>query len=91
MRTGEKTVEYREMNHASRWMERRLFNSDGSIRDYRYVQIRHGYQAGPQFRFTCEFLGLATGPVDVTYSNGLRVDSKVPMFHIQLGNIVTFD
>ena len=83
MITGEKTIEYREKGRPSQWMERRLFNADGSFRTYQAVHFRNGFQKEAR-SFTAAFLGVTVGPVDVTFSNGLRVCSP-ECFHIHLG------
>lgn len=83
MRTGEKTTEFRRM---SKWMTSRLYNKNGVLREYKYVEFVNGYGATKP-RFTVEFKGVEIiNDKLFTYSNGLKVDITEPTYAINLGD-----
>ena len=84
MITGEKKVEYRNQ---SQWMKSRLFDKHGNPRKYSYVEFVNGY-GKDRPRFTLEFKGVAVVErVYQTFSNGLTVDIKEPVYMIRLGDL----
>ena len=85
MVTGEKKIEYRR---ASKWIESRLFDKNQVQRHYDYVEFTNGYGADkPWFRVT--FLGVTVSDtINVTFSNGLRVNTNEKTYCIQLGEVV---
>jgi hypothetical protein len=84
MITGEKKVEYRNQ---SQWMKSRLFDKHGNPRKYSYVEFVNGY-GKDRPRFTVEFKGVAVVErVYQTFSNGLTVDIKEPVYMIRLGDL----
>lgn len=87
MHTGEKPYEFRK---PSDWMRSRLYNKDGTEKDYDYVKFTNGYGAHRP-TFTCEYNGFyitdITRPVE--YSNGLVVEVEAGDIVIYLGKIVT--
>lgn len=86
MKTGEKKNEFRE---ASKWIESRLFNKDGSKRDYDFIEFSHGYQKNRN-NFTCKFLGFKkmTKEEYHSYSNGLKVLVYPGHYNIFCGDII---
>lgn len=86
MVTGEKDEEYRE---PSEWIKKRLYNKDGSEKQYDVVKFTNGYgSTRPQF--VCKYEGFIQmhGHVGTnTYSNGFKVTVKAGMFIIHLGRI----
>ena len=85
MKTGEKQIEYRRK---SRWIESRLYNKNGTLREYDYVEFVNGYGKDKP-RFTAEFKGFVVeNYINATYSNGLHVCIYEPTYCIQLGNVV---
>ena len=82
MITGEKPIEYRRQ---SQWMKSRLFDKHGNPREYSYIEFVNGY-GKDRPRFTVEFKGVAVVErVYQTFSNGLTVDIKEPVYMIRLG------
>ena len=82
MITGEKTVEYRCQ---SPWMKSCLFDKHGNLRVYSTVEFVNGY-GNDRLRFTVEFKGVSVvDQVCQTFSNGLTIDIKEPVYMIQLG------
>eukprot|EP00961_Rhodomonas_salina_P057412 771994-Rhodomonas_salina.1 len=67
MVTGEKCQEYRRM---SKWMSSRLFNKDGTIKDYDYIQFTNGYGADRP-SFTGEGVCIEKN-IFQTYSTGFK-------------------
>lgn len=84
MITGEKTIEYRRQ---SQWMKSRLFDKHGNPREYSYIEFVNGY-GKDRPRFTTEFKGVAVVErVYQTFSNGLTIDIKEPVYMIRLGTL----
>ncbi len=85
MVTGEKKNEYRRN---SEWILSRLFNKDGTKRDYDRVKFVNGYGSDKPY-FIAEFKGFSpVVPATHTYSNGLVVETNAGDWDIQLGDIV---
>ena len=85
MVTGEKPVEFRK---PSDWIKSRLFNKDGSRKDYDVVKLVNGYGKDKPF-FIAIFNGFDQASEDSiqTYSNGLEVNIEENDFRIFLGDI----
>lgn len=82
MITGEKTIEYRRQ---SQWMKSRLFDKHGNPREYSYIEFFNGY-GKDRPHFTVEFKGVSViERAYQTFSNGLTVDIKEPVYTIRLG------
>jgi hypothetical protein len=86
METGEKTDEFRK---PGAWIESRLYNKDGSKREYDYIEFRYGY-GHKRPAFLCEFKGFEklTESETHTYSNGLIVNAEPGDYKIFCGTIV---
>ena len=63
MVTGEKDKEFREPTD---WIKSRLYNKDGSTKEYDYIKFINGYQANAPY-FICKYEGFGTG-YDNTYT-----------------------
>ena len=90
MVTGEKRKEYRE---TSKWMLSRLFNKDGSLKHYDAIKFSNGYSKTSPI-FECEYLGFYQipsdhDPIDVDYSNGLKVTVRPVTIVIDCGKILS--
>lgn len=86
MVTGEKKLEYRQ---DSKWIRSRLYNKDGSVREYDTITFRNGYGERPYF--VCKFGGIAEkveGDIWLNYSNGLAVDVTPETHIIKCGEII---
>ena len=84
MVTGEKSSEYREMG---KWIESRLFNKDGSIREYDFVKFTNGY-GSTRPSFICRYGGFQISPyVEKKYSNNEVVEGG-PFYEILLGDVI---
>lgn len=85
MLTGEKTEEFRE---PSDWIRSRLFNPDGSMRDYDRIEYTNGYGL-TRPRFVTDFIGFELLEcVHRQYSNGLKVVSDQPVYAIKHSQII---
>lgn len=86
MVSGEKNVEFRK---PSQWIKSRLFNSDGSRKEYDVVKFVNGY-GSKKPSFTAIFNGFSNSTVGhvETYSNGLKVQVERGDFKIHLGDII---
>ena len=86
MVTGEKDREFRE---PSQWIKSRLFNKNGTRKDYHFVKFTHGYGADKPY-FIAEFKELRKTLIYCcfSYSNGLVVDVDGGSFVIVIGKIV---
>ena len=86
MVTGEKRVEFRK---PTKWIESRLFNKDGTRKDYDIIKFTNGYGNDKPF-FTAIFNGFARSLQRKfkTYSNGLTVDVRPEDYEIYLGDIL---
>ncbi len=88
MKTGEKQIEYRRK---SKWIESRLYNKNGTPREYDYIEFVNGYGKDKP-RFKAEFKGfIVKNYINETYSNGLQVCLYEPTYCIHLGKICHFD
>jgi len=88
MVSGEKKVEYRDKTP---YWTSRLFNKDGTAKEFRYVEFSNGYRKNrPQFKV--EFKGVEViDEVNEVYSNGFRVNypyKKEGYYKIILGSII---
>ena len=88
MVSGEKKVEYRD--NTPYWTSR-LFNKDGTTKEFQYVEFSNGYRKNrPQFKV--EFKGVEViDEVKEVYSNGFRVNypyKKEGYYKIILGSII---
>lgn len=86
MITGEKKVEFRK---PSDWIKSRLFNKDGSRKDYDVVKFVNGYGKDKPF-FIAIYNGFATAleRTGKHYSNDLSVLVEPGDFQIYLGDII---
>jgi len=87
MVTGEKTIEFRK---PSDWIKSRLFNKDGSRKEYDAVKFVNGYGSDKPF-FVAIFNGFDTSEDKYKchlYSNGLNVPVERGDFQIYLGEII---
>ena len=86
MVTGEKSEEYRTIGN---WMNQRLFNKDGSKREYDYVKFVLGMGADNPF-FICKFNGIKlVKHMHNEYSTGFEVKFDDEHYAIMLGDIVS--
>ena len=88
MVTGEKKIEYRK---GSKWMKSRLFNKDGSRKEYDNVIFTNGYKSDSPF-FIANYQGFEIEKDgwdnNTPYSNGLVVGRvEVGDFKIRLGSV----
>ena len=83
MVTGEKNIEFRNKTN---WIEKRLFNSDGSKKNYDCVKFTNGY-GNNRPNFLCKYYGFfeVEHLNDKIYSNGLIISSDKPLYCIKLG------
>ena len=88
MVSGEKKYEYR-IN--TKYWTSRLFNKDGTPKQFKYVEFSNGYSKNRR-QFLVEFKGVEIiNEVDEKYSNGLKVKYpyiKNGYYKISLGEIV---
>ena len=88
METGAKKFEYRDN---SDYWKKRIFNKDGTAKDFKYVEFSLGYQKDRR-QFTAEFTGVEIiDSVNETYSNGFKVDypyKKEGYLKISLGEVL---
>ena len=88
METGEKKFEYRDN---SDYWKKRIFNKDGTVKDFKYVEFSLGYQKNRR-QFMAEFKGVEViDSVNETYSNGFKVDypyKKEGYLKIGLGEVL---
>lgn len=86
MKTGEKDVEFRRK---SKWIESRLFDKKGNIRNYTNVEFVNGYGATkPRFTTGFKDVILLEAGHTFSYSNGLTVNLTEPTYMIRLGPII---
>lgn len=71
MQTFEKCLEFRK---PSDWIKSRLYDKDGTMKEYNYVEFINGY-GSTRPRFTAYYCGFSICQKDreITYSNGLVV------------------
>lgn len=75
MQTGEKLVEFRKPTD---WIKSRLYNKDGTERDYDDIEFINGYGANrPKFKAVFCGIELVEKKQHYTYSNGLQVITEV--------------
>jgi hypothetical protein len=86
MFTGEKNREYRK---PSKWIESRLFNKDGSVRNYDVVKVTLGY-GNTKPHFIAKYINVIQTSIahSVSYSNGLNVEVEENDYQILLGEII---
>lgn len=85
MITGEKTEEFREVK---KWTTSRLYNKDGSKKEYKYVKFTNGYGKDRPY-FICIFNGTYIGNhINRTYSNNLNLSFENEIYVIELGEII---
>ena len=86
MVTGEKPEEFRK---PSDWIESRLFNKDGSKKEYDLVKFVNGYGADKPY-FSAIYGGFFPSIINKTvqYSNGLKVDVEPGDYVLMLGDII---
>ena len=86
MVTGEKKIEYRKR---SKWLLSRMYNKDGTQKDYDLVEFKNGYGKDKPY-FIAEFKGwdAAYKPHTAIFTNGLRVDVEHGDILIHLGQII---
>ena len=88
METGEKKFEFRDN---SDYWRKRIFNKDGTVKDFKYVEFSLGYQKNRR-QFVAEFKGVEViDSVNETYSNGFKVDypnKKDGYLKISLGEVL---
>lgn len=86
MVTGEKREEFRKV---CRWIESRLFNKDGSKREYDYIEYVNGY-GSDRPRFVTDFKGfeLVDGGIHRKYSNGLELNITETQYVIQHSKVL---
>jgi hypothetical protein len=88
MITGEKNEEYREVGD---WMNSRIFNKDGSIREYDYVKFVLGMGADKPV-FVCKFLGVKkVKNIHKKYSTGFEVNFDGERYAVMLGEVIFTD
>lgn len=87
MLTSEKKEEFRK---PSKWIKSRLFNKDGTRRDYDVVKFVNGY-GNDKPTFTAIYDGFTTSTKASVkkYSNGLTVQIKEKDFVICLGDVIS--
>ena len=87
MVTGEKTIEFRK---PSDWIKSRLFNSNGTRKEFDVVKFTHGYKKNAPF-FISIFNGFDTCKKKSLgkYSNGLEVSIEEGDILIYLGEILS--
>lgn len=86
MVTGEKDFEIREK---SKWIESRLFNKDGSIKEYDLVSITNGYGKDKP-NFIAEYKGFHDIPEGFwLFSNFSVLDVNKSTYRIDLGKIIS--
>ena len=85
MITGEKTEEFREVK---KWVTSRLYNKDGSKKEYKYVKFTNGY-GGDRPYFVCIFNRTYIGNhISRNYSNNLKLSFENEIYVIELGDII---
>jgi hypothetical protein len=87
MVTGEKPEEYRV---PSKWIEQRLYNADGTKKQYDLIKFVNGYGSKRPY-FICKMRGFYKNPDAgriCKYSNGLIVRVGLLSYVIQLGEII---
>ena len=88
MVTGEKNEEYRDIGE---WMNSRVFNKDGSFREYDFVKFVLGMGADKPV-FICKFKGIKkVKNIHKKYSNGFEVNFDNERYAVLLGDIVSSD
>ena len=85
MITGEKTEEFREVK---KWVTSRLYNKDGSKKEYKYVKFTNGYGKDRPY-FICIFNRTYIGNhIKRKYSNNLNLSFENEIYVIELGEII---
>ena len=85
MITGEKTEEFREVK---KWTTSRLYNKDGSKKEYKYVKFTNGYGKDRPY-FICIFNRTYIGNnIKRKYSNNLNLSFENEIYVIELGEII---
>lgn len=86
MKTGKKPIEVRK---PSKWILSRLFNPDGTRKEYDLVQFTNGYgNDKPRFEAIFNGFSIASEYSVLTYSNGLTVNVEPGDVLIHLGDII---
>lgn len=83
MVTGEKRIEFRK---PGKWIESRLFNKDGSRKQYDFIRFVNGYGSDKPF-FVCHYAGFEYVFGHFLYSNGLEVNA-IDEYAILCGQII---
>ncbi len=85
MITGEKYQEYRDI---SKWMNSRVFNKDGSSREYDYVKFVLGMGADKPM-FISKFVGIKkVQSIHKKYSTGFEVNFDNERYAVCLAEVV---
>lgn len=87
MHTGEKGQEFRK---PTKWIKQRLFNKDGTLKHYDYIQIVNGY-GGHRPQFTAKYGGFIVRERKSVrkYSNGITVEVLAGHIDIKLSTIIS--
>ena len=87
MVTGEKKEEFRL---PSDWIKSRLFNKDGSVRQYDCIEYVNGYgKCRPRFVTDYQGFDLIDSGIFKTYSNGLTLKINEPVFVIKHSRVLS--
>lgn len=83
---GEKPEEYRKPSY---WIKSRLYNKDGTLKNYDLIKFINGYGNNRPY-FICNYEGfeIQTKSYSHYYTNGLVVKVEKGDFMIKLGNII---
>ena len=86
MRTGEKSTEYRK---PSKWILSRLYNKNGSPKQYDLVKFTNGYGSDkPYFMVGFNYFSIAQSPFEIEYSNELLVKIESQDICIMLSKVI---
>ena len=84
--SGKKDYEFR---CAGNWIESRLFDKEGNLRSYDYIEFTNGYGKDRPW-FKCEFKGVQTMQKgDVLKMKGKEIQFEKKEYAIRLGEIVS--
>jgi hypothetical protein len=85
MASGDKTLEFRK---PSKWLLSRLFNTDGTPKNYDCIKFTNGYgKDRPYFKAIFQSWRINPAYHRIEYSNGLMVEVAQGDVIIQLGKI----
>lgn len=88
MVTGEKIIEFRKK---SKWIESRLFDKKGKVREYDFIVFTNGYGNDKPY-FIAEMVAFKetkrVGSQIYSYSNGLTVEVEQGDYMILIGNVL---